>query len=515
MNFKTTIILLIALAVVGGIFFFTQPAEKKITEQSADQATATGGQKLFDIQPDQVKGVTITDADGNHTTLEKTGATWRLTEPVSAPAVDWQTQDLIRTLCDLRSQGRPESAPSDAGLDKPKFIVSLSTDAGKAVRIDIGNKNFTGDLMFARVEDGEINLIDAGLAKTLKTAASDLRDKHLLTASSTEVQQIRIITPNQNLVLGKTGSNWKITEPREMPGDSEAISSLITAITGTEASEFLKPDSEDLAFARFDHPVAQIWLSTQPPSTVPTTEPTTFPSGGQMLTIGAPDSLTKDHYFAKTSDGLIAKIAASSLDNFKKSPLDLRDKDVVSIPPPEVNAISLVKETWPAAATQNATVQRAPEIALVRRPPAPPKPMGPALPTTLKSGARPTTGPATTGPATTGPATPAVPKTEPAESLWMFPDVSQNKSQVDDSKVDALLEKLDPLRADKYVQKAPDSAKQTRYILTLQTKSQRYHVEFVRPSNGQSAYGTYDNLTFEIPTTMLDALDSDFKKTGP
>ncbi len=53
-------------------------------------------------------------------------------------------------------------------------------------------------------------------------------------------------------------------EPAEMPGDSEAISSLITTITGTEASEFLKPDSvKILAFARFDHPTAQIWLSTQ------------------------------------------------------------------------------------------------------------------------------------------------------------------------------------------------------------------------------------------------------------
>jgi Domain of unknown function (DUF4340) len=508
MNFKTTIVLLIALAVVGGIFFFTQPAEKKTSEQSpdqsADQTTATGGQKLLDIKTDQVKGFTITDAEGNHTTLEKTGATWRLTEPVTAPAIDWQTQDLIRTLCDLRSQGRPESAPSDAGLDKPQYTVSLSTNEGKAVRIDIGNKNVTGDLMFARVEDGETNLIDAGLAKTLKTAATDLRDKHLLTASSSDVQQIRIITPTQRLVLSKSGSKWKITEPTEMPGDSEAISSLITTITGTEASEFLKPDSEDLAFARFDHPTAQIWLSTQPPSTVPTTEPTTFPSGGQMLTIGAPDSLTKDHYFARISDGLSAKIAGSSLDSLKKSPLDLRDKDVVTISPAEVNAISLVKETWPAAATQNAGIQRAPAISIVRRPKESPKPLGPTLPANLKSGARPTTAPATTAPVI-----------EPPKSIWMFAGVAQNAAQIDDSKVDAVLEKLNPLRADKYLETAPNSPRQQRYILNVETKSGQYRVEFIRPANGQSAYGTYNDLIFEIPTAVLDALDADFKKTGP
>jgi hypothetical protein len=475
MNFKTTIVMLIALAVVGGIFFFTQPA-KKTTDQTTDQSTAAGGQKLLDIQSDQVKGFTITDADGNHTTLEKSGATWRLTEPVAAAAVDWQTQDMIRNLCDLRSQGRPDSAPSDAGLDKPKFIVSLSTDDGKSVRIDIGNKNFTGDLMYARVDDGEINLIDAGLAKTLKTAANDLRDKHLLTASSTDVQQIRITTPSLHLVLNKTGSKWNIIQPVEMPGDADAISSLITSITGTEATEFLKPDSEDVAFARFDHPTLEVWLSTQSPSTAPATEPTTLPSGGQSLTIGAPDSLTKEHYFAQTSDGLIAKIASSSLDNLRKSPLDLRDKDVVTIPPADVTAITLVKESWPTATTQGTTptIQRAPAIALVRRPPEPPKPIGPAIPSNLKSGARPTTA-TTTAPATTAPTT------EPAKSLWMFADPAQSATQIEDAKVDALLEKLNPLHADKYLDRSPDAPKQQRYILTIETKSQRYEIEFVRP----------------------------------
>ncbi|MGD0462666.1 MAG: DUF4340 domain-containing protein [Tepidisphaeraceae bacterium] len=506
MNFKTTIVLLVALAVVGGVFWYSQLGEKKTPEQASEQATAGGGQKLLDLQSDQVTGFTLTDSDGNHTTVERSGAAWRMTEPVSAAAVDWQTQDLIRTLCDLRSQGRPASAPSDAGLDKPRYRVALSTSDGKTARIVIGNKNFTGDLMFAQVNDGEVNLIDSSLAKTLKTAADDLRDKHLLTANSLEVQQIRIITATGRLVLNKTGSKWKIVEPVEMPGDSEAISSLISTITGTEASEFVKPDSDDLAFARFDRPSAQMWLSTEAPPTRPTTEPAALPSGGQTLTIGAPDSLTKDHYFVRTSDGLVAKIAGSSLDNLKKTPLDLRDKDVVTILPEDVKGISLVKETWPAPATQNANavIQRAPAVVLARRPKESPKPFGPTLPANLKSGARPTTAPAATAPAT-----------QPAQSLWIFAAPADKAQPADDSKVDALLGQFNPLHADKYLEKNPNSPPQQRYLVSLETKMQRYHVEFVRPSNGQSAYGIYDDLEFEIPTALLDALDADFHRTGP
>jgi hypothetical protein len=501
MNFKTTIVLLVALAVVGGLFWYSQVGEKKSAEQPADQTTAEGGKKLLDLQADAVTGFTITDFDGNHTTIEKSGMAWRMTEPVTAPAVDWQTQDFIRTLCDLRSQGRPASAPSDAGLDKPKYNISLSTNDGKTVRVLVGNKNFTGDLMFAQVDDGEINLIDSSLAKTLKTAASDLRDKHLLTANPPDVQQIRITTPNQRLVLSKAGSKWKIVEPVEMPGDSEAISSLISTITGTEASEFVKSDSDDLAFARFDHPTMQIWISSDAPSTQPTTQP----SGGQTLIIGAPDSLTKDHYFVRTGDGLVAKIAGSSLDNLKKTPLDLRDKDVATLLPADVNAISLVKETYSAPTTQSSSMKpQTQTVALARRPKELSKPLGPALPANLKAGARPTTEPATT-----------VPATQPIQSVWMFAGPNQKSQQVDDSKVDAILEKLNPLRADKYLVLSPSVPRQQMYMLSVETKMQVYHIEFVRPANGQSAFGVYGDLAFEVPTSLLDALDADFHKTGP
>ncbi len=502
MNFKTTIVLLVALAVVGGVLWYSQLTEKKTPDQATEQATAEGGRKLLDLQTDQVSGFTITDSDGNHTTLEKSGAAWRMTEPVSAAAVDWQTQDLIRTFCDLRSQGRPANAPSDAGLDKPRYSIALSTSDGKTVRLDIGNKNFTGDLMFARVDDGEVNLIDSSLAKTLKTAADDLRDKHLLTANSPDVRQVRIITPSQRLVLNKAGSKWKIQEPVEMPGDSEAISSLISTIAGTEASEFVKPDSDELAFARFDRPTMQVWLSAEAPSS----QPTTAPSGGQTLTIGAPDSLAKDHYFARTSDGLVAKVAASSLTDLRKTPLDLRDKDVVTILPQDVEAVSLVKETYSAPATRTSSIAKPTRqtIALARRPKESPPPLGPALPPKLKAGARPTAAAAA-----------AAPATQPAKSLWIFTAPDEKAQPADDSKVDALLEKFNALRADKYLEKNPHSPPQQRYLVSLQTKMQRYQVEFVRPSNGQSAYGTYDDLTFEIPTALLDALDADFHKGGP
>jgi hypothetical protein len=494
MNFKTTIMLFLTLLVVGIIFF----TSNKSTKQNNSQETQTPpgeGKKLISLESSDVKGITITDADGNRTAVRQDGAAWKMTDPIAAPAVDWQTTDLIRTICELRSQGRPDSAPSDSGLDKPQYTVDLIGNDGRSTRLVIGNKTGIGDVMYAQVDGGDINLIDSSLAKTLKTAADDLRDKHLLTAGMADYKQVRITSPTQTVEMQKEGDRWIITKPDRMPGDSESISSLISTITGTEATQFVKSDSDELPYARFDHPTLQVWMSTE----APTTQPAATEPSGVTLTIGAPDSLAKDHYFAETSDGLIAKIDKSSLESLQKTPLDLRDREAVSIVPADVTQVSVVKVLYPpltsAQATQPSVAKEqkplSSHLVLLKRRPKQAAVMGP----TPKSKA------------TTAPAM------KPAQSAWMFGIPDEPKSQVDDSKVDALLEKFSPLRADKYLEKVPDGPIDTKFIVTLETKSlNKYHIEITKPANGQTVFATYNGLIFELPTATIDAMDTDFHK---
>ena len=233
-----------------------------------------------------------------------------------------------------------------------------------------------------------------------------------------------------------------------------------------------------------------------------TTQPTTQPAAGVTLTIGAPDSLAKDHYFAKTSDGLVAKIAKSSLDSLQKSPLDLRDRDAVTIASSDVTRISVVKTAYPPLSSSQATQPSAGSlnqrpmsthlVVLDRRPKTPPV-IGPS-----PKASKPTT----------------VPSAPVVQSVWMFTIPSEPKSAVDDSKIDTLLGKFTPLRADKYLEKAPDSPADLRFIVTLETKSlNKYHIEVTKPANGQTVYATYNGLIFELPTAFVDALDTDFHKT--
>jgi hypothetical protein len=234
-----------------------------------------------------------------------------------------------------------------------------------------------------------------------------------------------------------------------------------------------------------------VFLSTEAPTTQPTTQPV-----GVTLTIGGPDSLAKDHYFVQTSDGLIGKIAKASLDSLQKTPLDLRDREVANIAASDVTTISMLKETYPPPSTQPSKSSVAPKpvttkfVALARRPKAVPKALGPTL-------------------STSRPAT--APTTQP-QSIWMFTDDA--KAQVDDSKVDTLLQKFSPLKAAKYLPSTPVTPWDTRFIVTLQTSPQQtYHMEIIRPANGGTPYAIYNGQAFEIPADLMDGLDVDFHKT--
>jgi hypothetical protein len=521
MNFKTTIVLIILLAIVGGVLWWTgrgpNPPEQTNQQPSVDQGT-----RLIDVQANSINALNVTNATGEKTALKKTGDSWRLTEPVAAPAVDWSTQDLVRSVAEVRSQGRPASAP-DSGLDKPRYRIEISTDDGKTIDIAIGNRAGP-DLMYAQVDGGDVNLIDSALDKTLKTAAQDLRDKHLLSVKDFDVKQFRLSFGDHHVAAAREAGKWKILEPSEMPGDESAISALLTAITGAEATQFLKSDTDELAFARFNQPTVTVWLSTDAPTTQPATTVPANPNGGLTLLVGASDSLANDHYFVQLPDGQSAKISKDTLEGMEKTGLDLRDKDLLNLTSDDVNLISIQKQTWPLPTTQptsRAASQPAPTsqptatklVLLSHRPEQKLAELGPPAPTT-----QPTTGP-TTGP-TTMASVATKPATQPAieQSLWQFGFPYDAKTMVDDSKVTALLGKFQPLHAEKYLEKAPDVPPVQAYTVVISPPTAKgaakpaTTVEFVMPSNGANPYGVYNGLTFEVSSQILDALNADFRK---
>ena len=101
MNFKTTIVLLVLLAAVGGYVAFNLLGHDK-----KEEAVSTDSTKLLNLDSGDVTKVALTQSDGSRIVLGKAGTQWKLVEPMNAPAESFGADDLVRQVTDLKSRGQ-------------------------------------------------------------------------------------------------------------------------------------------------------------------------------------------------------------------------------------------------------------------------------------------------------------------------------------------------------------------------------------------------------------------------
>src|SRR5262245_1209140 len=108
MNFRTTLVLLVVLAVVGLVILFTR--DTGTTPEKPPEA------KLLNINAADITRISIGSDDGTKTVLERADGKWRLIEPVKAQANDMNANALASAIAGLQSRGQIASDAS-TGLD--------------------------------------------------------------------------------------------------------------------------------------------------------------------------------------------------------------------------------------------------------------------------------------------------------------------------------------------------------------------------------------------------------------
>src|SRR5258705_12881903 len=67
----------------------------------------------------------------------------------------------------------------------------------------------------------------------------DLRDKQVVDFKEDEVQSIEITGGATPIVLAREGTDWKLTQPKALKADAAEIRSLLAAIKGVRAEDFV------------------------------------------------------------------------------------------------------------------------------------------------------------------------------------------------------------------------------------------------------------------------------------
>ncbi|MGE5243928.1 MAG: DUF4340 domain-containing protein [Betaproteobacteria bacterium] len=325
---KSTLALVVVLIGLGAYIYFVT------WKQPAD---TTKQEKVFvSVQADKIDSVTVKAASGETTTLQKKGGAWTITAPIDAKADESEVSGITSNLASLDVVRVIDEKPANLklyGLETPRIEITFKGEGDKSDhRLFIGDKSPTGADLFARRDDAKrVFLIPAFQESTFNRTTFDLRDKTLLTFDREKVDAVTVEAADAKPVeVAKSGSDWKLEKPVETKADYGAVEGLIGRLQTVQMKSIVtdKPSPADLKTYGLDKPQATVTLH--------------LGSARAELLLGgkAPDNSV---YARDSSRPMVMTVESALLDDLKKGPDALRNKDIFEFRAYNANKIEVTR----------------------------------------------------------------------------------------------------------------------------------------------------------------------------
>lgn len=172
MNVRNTLILVVLLALLGAYVYFVE-----IKGEAGKEATPTpSAVQVFDLEEDEVTGLTVTGPEGTTRLRRDAGGEWQMEAPSQEPADDIRVGALSSTLARL-SATRALTDVTDLepfGLAAPSWTVEVVLSSGETHRLQIGDQNPAGGSYYIKKEgDPAIYLVYASTVQSLQRLVTD------------------------------------------------------------------------------------------------------------------------------------------------------------------------------------------------------------------------------------------------------------------------------------------------------------------------------------------------------
>jgi hypothetical protein len=229
MRIRGLLIAVAALAVLGGLVWWSNKAEKAKEGQPSKDAPP----KVVQIPEDQIRQIEIAKKDAETTTIRKNDANkWELTAPKPLSVDQDAANSVASSLSSLSSDRLIEEKAEDLaqyGLAAPAVVVTVTKKDGKTEKLLLGDETPTGGGVFVKLAgDARVFSIATYNKSSLDKTWKDLRDKRLLTFDSDKLVRVELSAKTQGLEFGKNNQNeWQIVKPRPLRADSFQIEEVI------------------------------------------------------------------------------------------------------------------------------------------------------------------------------------------------------------------------------------------------------------------------------------------------
>ena len=245
MNFRTTLIIIVLLAGIGGVYFL-------FFQESADE-TPNEKQRIhqvYGIARENVRQVEISFADAAYQNLKlvkDTTGDWQLESPFQADADGEKVDQMLDDILNKRVKQHLEvTGLTQYGLDTPSITLSLWTaGTSPTATFLIGKKAINFSVYVKEKSEAHIFLIESSALDDLTKSPTDLRSRSVIKFSTETVSNIQIqhrdkgVTSQPSTVnCEKRGDTWFVTHPVEAKADAEEIETLLSELRALQVSTF-------------------------------------------------------------------------------------------------------------------------------------------------------------------------------------------------------------------------------------------------------------------------------------
>jgi hypothetical protein len=130
------------------------------------------------------------------------------------------------------------------------------------------------------------------------------------------------------ILLSKSGSDWKITEPKAFSADRSTVSSLVSTISTLDSERLVEDKSSDLQRYGLASPTLELAITEKDNKT-------------QRLLLGDDTPAGSGVYAALAGDPRVFTIATYRKTNLDKTLNDLRDKRLLTVSPDKVSRLEI------------------------------------------------------------------------------------------------------------------------------------------------------------------------------
>jgi len=235
-RFRSTLILLVVFAALGGYVYF---AEYRGHDEREKQEASK--KKLFSEPLKDVTALSLTFPDHKMSAVKKDDKHWEFTEPQGLDADSEEWDMLVSSLSQIEKGGAVSASTNLAqyGLDKPVVEVTAKLKDGKSVGVLFGSENPKKSDNYAKLADSpEVFLSPVSGSKSFQKSLTDLRNKKVLEFALDDINSIRIEDGKTLMEFQKSGMDWLIKKPLDLKADAEEISGFLSAIQSARATSF-------------------------------------------------------------------------------------------------------------------------------------------------------------------------------------------------------------------------------------------------------------------------------------